>query len=247
MRKLIPVLLPMLLLALPVTAQIKVIPEEKLQEYSSPSLSQDSSSLEFDRRKVLLDTLTEDSSPVEIVFRMRNRSSRRIAITKIASTCSCLKVSADRNVLSPGGTAVLTAVYDPAGHPGRFRRKVSIFTDASSKAPAAVLEIDAVVGWNRDGEYPCALGALRLRRDSLTVSPGETVSVRCINAGDRTLKINPVVSFIPFPVSASLTPSVLQPGQEGKLQITCPSVGKPGTYPLILEGSGARPSDSTIK
>ena len=262
MRKLIPVLVAMLFLPLALTGQIKVIPGEELLEFSSPALSSDSSSLDFDRRKVLLDSLTEDSSPARIEFRMRNRSTRKIALTRIATTCSCLKVSADRMVLPPGGTAVLTAVYDPEGHPGRFRRKVSIFTDASSKDPAAVLEIDAVVGWSREGEYPCAMGDLRLRRDSLRLSSGETASsgdktlrldrgetasVRCFNAGNAPLEINPMTRFIPFRVSAILSPSVLQPGQEGKLKITCPSVGKPGTYPLILEGTGARPSDSAIK
>lgn len=247
MRKLIPVLVAMLFLPMALTGQIKVIPGEELLEFSSPALSSDSSSLDFDRRKVLLDSLTEDSSPARIEFRMRNRSTRKIALTRIATTCSCLKVSADRMVLPPGGTAVLTAVYDPEGHPGRFRRKVSIFTDASSKDPAAVLEIDAVVGWSREGEYPCAMGDLRLRRDSLRLSSGETASVRCINAGDAPLEINPMTRFIPFRVSAVLSPSVLQPGQEGKLKITCLSVGKPGTYPLILEGTGARPSDSAIK
>ena len=109
-----------------------------------------------------------------------------------------------------------------------------------------MLEIDAVVGWNHDGEYPCAMGDLRLRRDSLALSSGETASVRCFNAGKKPLKITAGTRFIPFPVSVSLSPSVLQPGQEGKILITCPSVGKPGTYPLILEGSGARPSESAL-
>ena len=245
-QRTVPLLVAMLLAALPATGQIRVIPEEKLLESSSPRLSSDSSALAFDRTKVLLDTLTEDSSPVSLEFRMTNTSKRKIALTRIATTCSCVEATAGRTVLPPGGTSTLTVRYDPEDHPGRFRRKVIIFTDASVKDPAAVLEIDAVVGWNHDGEYPCAIGDLRLRRDSLALSSGETASVRCFNAGKKPLKITAGTRFIPFPVSVSLSPSVLQPGQEGKILITCPSVGKPGTYPLILEGSGARPSESSL-
>ena len=79
-QRTVPLLVAMLLAALPATGQIRVIPEEKLLESSSPRLSSDSSSLAFDRTKVLLDTLTEDSSPVSLEFRMTNTSKRKIAL-----------------------------------------------------------------------------------------------------------------------------------------------------------------------
>ena len=108
LQRTVPLLVAMLLAALPATGQIRVIPEEKLLESSSPRLSSDSSALAFDRTKVLLDTLTEDSSPVVLEFRMTNTSKRKIALTRIATTCSCVEATAGRTVLPPGGTSTLT-------------------------------------------------------------------------------------------------------------------------------------------
>ena len=142
------------------------------------------------------------------------------------------------------------AVYDPSGHPGRFRRRISLYTSASDEHPAVLLTINAGVGLKTgpEGEYPFRCGSLRLRRDSFEVGPdAETVHIPCLNAGNLPLTITAESAFVPFSLSFRCSPETIAPGQKAMLIVEtqagdCPS----GTYPLILKGSGARPSESRI-
>lgn len=235
-------------------AQIRLVPSEKLREYDSPLLCADSSALLFEYRVLDAPAMSEDSAPLCIEFPFRNVSDREILITRAQSSCSCVRLPQFADgagmLLSPGQEMVLVAVYDPSGHPGKFRRRISLYSSASEEHPAAVLTINAEVAWKSgpEGEYPFRCGSLRLRRTSFEVGPAaENVHIPCLNAGNLPLSITAETAFVPFPLSFRCSPETIAPGQEAMLIIEteagdCP----PGTYPLILKGSGARPSESRI-
>ena len=234
-------------------AQIRLVPSEKLREFDSPVLCADSSALLFERRVLDAPAMSEDSAPLCLEFPFRNVSDREILITRAVSSCPCVRLpqfAGGEMLLSPGQEMVLMAVYDPSGHPGRFRRRISLYTSASDEHPAVLLTINAEVAWKSgpEGEYPFRCGSLRLRRDSFEVGPdAETVHIPCLNAGNLPLTITAESAFVPFSLSFRCSPETIAPGQKAMLIVEtqagdCPS----GTYPLILKGSGARPSESRI-
>ena len=233
------------------SAQIRTVPEHLLQEQVSPRLSADSSALSFDFKE--LDTpsgLSEDSDPVCLEFPLRNVSGREISIDRITCSCSCVKVSLSQQVLSPGQEALLSAVYYPAGHPGKFQRRIYIYTGASGQYPAALLKINADVAWKTgvEADYPFVCGGLRLRRNAVEISSGpENIHIRCLNTAPNPLKVTAQTAFVPFPLTFSCKPETLQPGEEGVLIIqTDAQPSQEGVFPLILSGTGARPSESKI-
>lgn len=99
-----------------------------------------------------------------------------------------------------------------------------------------------------EGEYPYVCGSLRLRRNSFELSSKpETVHIRCYNSGSRPLKISAETAFIPFPLSFSCEPGIIAPGEEAVLIMKIDAgAAADGTYPLILKGCGATPSESRI-
>ena len=233
------------------SAQIRTVPAERLQDQVNPRLCADSAALGFDFRE--LDTppgLSEDSDPVCLEFPLRNVSGREISIDRVTCSCSCVKVSLSQQVLSPGQEALLSAVYYPAGHPGKFQRRIYIYTGASGQYPAAVLKINADVAWKTGvgAEYPVVCGGLRLRRNAVEISSGpENIHIRCLNTAPNPLKVTAQTAFVPFPLTFSCKPETLQPGEEGVLIIqTDAQQSQEGVFPLILSGTGARPSESKI-
>ena len=231
-------------------AQIRTVPKERLLEQLSPRLSIDSTALAFERLELETPPMSEDSEPVSLDFPFRNVSNREITIVKTVSSCSCVRVSLSRKSLAPGQEAVLTAIYDPEGHPGKFSRRIFVYTAASEQHPATVLRVNAEVAQKAgpEGEYPYVCGSLRLRRNSFELSSKpETVHIRCYNSGSRPLKISAETAFIPFPLSFSCEPGIIAPGEEAVLIMKIDAgAAADGTYPLILKGCGATPSESRI-
>ena len=233
------------------SAQIRTVPAERLGQEVSPRLSADSSALAFDF--LTLETpagLSEDSEPVCLEFPLRNVSDREVRISRIVSSCNCVRVSMPEQVLGPGQEAVLSAVYYPAGHPGKFRRRIFIYTGASDSHPAAVLNINADVAWKTgpEAEYPFACGALRLRRNTVEISSKpETIHIRCLNAGERALTVTAETAFVPFPLTFNCKPERLEPGARGVIVIeTRAGASVEGEFPVMLKGTMARPSEAVI-
>ena len=249
--------------------QIRIVPREQLEL----NLSADSQALAFDTMELSLTSLSEDSEPVTVVFPVKNVSSRTIYLTRVSSSCSCLQPEPFDGFLklSPGESYEIRAVYNPEGHPGKFSRKLFVYTAASEDTPAAVLTVNADVAWssNPQTEFPVRCGNLLLARAAVTLSGGkvmlsggekwpagkkEIVSIRCYNASSKAMRLSAQTDFVPFPVVMHCEPQVLRSGERGRIVL---EIGggdgagvaggvASGEYPIFLKGCGARPSESKI-
>ena len=220
--------------------QIRIVPREQLEL----NLSADSQSLAFDTMELSLTSLSEDSEPVTVVFHVKNVSSLTIYLTRVASSCSCLQPDQFGGVLKlgPGESAEIRAVYNPEGHPGKFSRKLSVYTAASEDTPAAVLTVNADVAWsgNPQTELPVRCGNLLLARGEVTLSGGENllagkewpagkkeiVSIRCYNASSKAMRLSAQTDFVPFPVVMHCEPEVIPSGERGRIVLEIGGAGE---------------------
>ena len=252
--------------------QIRIVPREQLEL----NLSADSQALAFDTTELSLTSLSEDSEPVTVVFPVKNVSSRTLYLTRVSSSCSCLQPEPFDGFLklSPGESSEIRAVYNPEGHPGKFSRKLFVYTAASEDTPAAVLTVNADVAWssNPQTEFPVRCGNLLLARAEVTLSGGkvmlsggekwpagkkEIVSIRCYNASSKAMRLSAQTDFVPFPVVMHCEPQLLRSGERGRIVLEIGVAGEAGgcgvaggvasgEYPIFLKGCDARPSESKI-
>ena len=239
--------------------QIRIVPREQLEL----NLSADSQALAFDTTELSLTSLSEDSEPVTVVFPVKNVSSRTLYLTRVSSSCSCLQPEPFDGFLklSPGESSEIRAVYNPEGHPGKFSRKLFVYTAASEDTPAAVLMVNADVAWssNPETEFPVRCGNLLLARAEVMLSGGEKlpagkkeiVSIRCYNASSKAMRLSAQTDFVPFPVVMHCEPQLLRSGERGRIVLEIGGDGvaggvASGEYPIFLKGCGARPSESKI-
>lgn len=233
----------------PVSAQINIIPRERLDSVSAPMLSEDSAYLSFDRTSVKL-SMNEDEPPAKVEFVFKNIGKKALTVTGVTTSCSCIKVSVSARTVAPGSEAVLEALYDPKGHPGKFDRKVMVYT--SSTRPSAVLDILAEVspGSDRSASFPVCYGTLMLRRNEVSFERGVTSVeyIPVLNAGDKPLRVTVEKSILPGWLTFSSQPSVIEPGSEGELVIGYKPDGKNDDkdFPLMLNNLGVPPSKAVI-
>lgn len=239
-------------------AQIKTVPKEKLDSLANPLLAEDSRFMEFSSTRLEAAGVREKDRPV-YSFSFVNRWDMPLVVERMASTCGCAVPSCAQREIQPGGSGSIDVAYYPEGHPGKFRRRVFVYTNLSSSHPSAVLELDVTVvdDGDRARWFPVPMGQIRMKTDShrFRSSMKDIVELAFINVGDTPVTPEPMNEFLPPFVRAWCeTPSV-NPGEEGRISISFDPEkyaehvrkhGRPGSIPLMLGGVGASPKTSAV-
>lgn len=232
-------------------AQIRVIPREKLEAVANPRLSADSASLSFDARHIMAEPMNQTDTPKTFRYAMTNVGSRKLDISRIVTTCSCAQAHCDRKSLAPGESAVISVTYDPKDHPGRFERRIFVYTGEAA-SPAAILSLTVNVGHSEDfsGLFHHQMGCIRVRRQEVSFRPDVKAveKVPFVNLSGKPLRLECDRAMLPDCLSFRTEPAVVGDRQEGEIIISFdPSKGNVRPkMPLILKDLGVSPSRSAI-
>ena len=233
-------------------------PQEKIDLQLNPSLMEQAKQiLHFDKTVINIGTLTEDDAPQNCCFTVKNISKETVAVTKVRTTCGCTTAELPARKILPGETATIVLTYHPKNHPGTIDTNAFVYLSCSEKHPVARLTLtgNVVPGADEWARYPYAMGKLRLKQNQMEfqeVIPGKQPSERilCGNSGDKPLRLSALI--IPKFATFRTEPEVIQPGSEADIVVTINTSeipverGKSFTFPIIIEGVDARPSDRTL-
>ena len=237
--------------AMTADAQLRMVSREKLQEVANPALSADSASLSFEQKHIIAEPMNEDDAPKTFVYRFTNVGKEAVAIKRLVSTCSCASAICPVNEVSPGAYAEISVIYSPKGHPGKFERKIFVYTqDGSSPAAVLKLSVEVATGADLSQEWPVQMGSIRLRRSEVAFSAGAkgVEQLRFINLSGKPLALQCEESFLPECLSFKTEPAVVENGADGVIVISYdPSLPDAReSMNVILKGLGLPPSQSTI-
>lgn len=232
-------------------AQMRIIPREQVEEAANPKHSSDSASLQFDSRHIVAEPMNEDDAPKSFSFSFRNVGDDTLRIVRLVTTCSCVTASCDAESIAPGAEAEIVAKYNPKGHPGRFDRKIFVYT-RSGDAPAAMLTLSVQVENGKDlsGIWPVQIGGIRMRTSEVAFVKGRKAVERLsfINLTGRPLALGCEEAFLPDHISFRTEPEVVAEGEEGEMVITYEpsSAEERNIVKIMLKGLGLPPSRSSI-
>ena len=208
-------------------------------------------------RSAVLDagTIDEAAVPSEYEYVWTNTGDRPVTVLKVTTTCGCAVPSFDRHPVAPGDSASLKIKYHPKGHPGKFDRKIFVYTDLSGSVPAAVLSLKGYVKaagvpvWL----YRYQMGNLCMRRTSVKFSSDKkgVERIMCMNAGDVPLIIGADAGLLPPFLSLRCEPEVIPPGGEADIVVAFDPEAVPmrmlSVIPVVLTGMDLPPSQRTIR
>lgn len=240
-----------LLAGTPVFSQLRILPREKIESVANPRLSRDSAALSFDTRHIVAEPMNEDDAPRTFVYRFTNAGKEHLVIKRLVSSCSCAAAVAVKTEIGPGESSQIRVTYNPKGHPGRFERKVFVYTEGEDD-PAAILRlsVDVSNGADMSREWPVQMGPVRLRRQEVTFAEGVKAieKMRFVNLSGKPLTLSCEEAFLPECLSFRTDPVTVADGEEGQIVISYdPSAsGSRETMKVILKGLGLPPSKATI-
>lgn len=232
-------------------AQIRIIPRDKIESVVNPSHSKDSAVLKFDTRHIMAEPMSEDDPQSAFVYPFTNIGREPVTIDRLVSSCSCVTAMADRQKVLPGESAKIVLKYNPKGHPGKFERRVFVYTSAGND-PAAILRLTVEVGNGADmsGIWPVQIGPIRLRRSSVDFVRGHKAveRLRFINLSGKPLRLQCEEVFLPQCLDFRSEPQVVENGQEGEILISY-DPSRPGVKEqmnVILKGLNLPPTKARI-
>ena len=230
-------------------AQLKLVSKERLKSVNQPELSCDSASLAFVTRHIVAEPMSEDEAPRIYSFEFTNVGFSKIEIKRLVSTCTCVQAMCVDREIAPGQKAEISVTYNPKGHPGKFERKVFVYTQEGN-APAAVLRITVDVQNSNDVSelYPIAMGKIRLRRRSVSFQKGcdAVEKIRFVNVSGKNLQFDCDNHFLPECIDF-FAPST-QPNEEAEIELRYDSTksGARDKITVFLNNLGLPPSQSSL-
>lgn len=239
-------------------AQIYTVPAERLDSIANPALASDSRLMEFASRKITAEGIKEGDRPVyEFVF--VNRWDRPLVIHRLSSSCGCAVPSCGKKVVASGESGAISVEYHPEGHPGRFCRRIFVYTNMADDCPSAMLELEVTVlpSQDRSGRFPVSMGKIRMKAGCHTFRSDmkDIVELAFLNVSDSPVTPVPMAEMLPPYLKAWCdTPSV-KPGEEGRLSISfdpeaygafVSEYGPAKSLPLMLGGVGVSPKSASI-
>jgi len=173
----------------------------------------------------------------------------------VQTTCGCAAATYGRQPVRAGGEGTVTVTYHPKGHPGSFDRRIFVYTQLSDKMPTAILHLTGTViaSERTDGDYPYAMGALRLKQQSVRLAPErlQNERIECLNTGGKAMRPRCDEHLLPPGITFRCEPATLAPGAKGDLVIGFDPAQAtrrpPVQLPLILEGPDVPPSGRTLQ
>ena len=234
------------------SAQIRIIPQERVLEVAAPKSID--SSLRFATEMVDFGTIDEMSGVWQGSAKVLNIGADTIAITQAKSTCGCLQVALPKRVLAPKESITVTLKYYPRGHAGRVLQRVLLYSNASEEHPSAILQLRGVVtaSADRSDDYPYTRGTLRLRQEELRFEAvGRQVQrIACMNGGSTELRVAVDTLLTSRGLKVRFEPSILAPKQEGDMVVEYePQQGVEAALPLkiYLKVPGVAPRNGVVK
>lgn len=229
--------------------------ESRIDSIYNPAISETGRFLVFDNYELDTGTIKEEAGAVEYEFTWKNTGTAPVTVMKVSTTCACAVPVFERVPVGPGESSSLKVKYYPKGHPGKFNRKIFVYTDLSGTKPAAELSLkgnveasDAPV-WL----YRYHMGNLYLRRVEVRFDPDRKAVERimCFNAGDSPVTVSADSKILPPYISLRCEPETVKPGKEADLVITYDPGASPArildAVPVILDGLEVPPSQRTLK
>ena len=229
--------------------------ERIIDSLYNPRISEAGTVMDFVSEVIDAGEMDEDGGPQEYEFRWTNTGGTPVSVLKVSTTCGCAVPSFSRTPVMPGERSSLKVTYHPKGHPGKFDRRIFVYTDFSGDRPAAVLSLKGNVKpaaapvWL----YRFQMGSLYLRRTEIRLDGNRKAVERimCMNAGDTPLTIGVEEMLLPPYLSFRSEPAEIPPGGEADLVISYDPEAAPARMlnyvPLILTGLDLPPGQRTVK
>lgn len=207
--------------------------------------------IQFSRTTHDFGTIQEADGKATTIYEFTNTGNAPLVITQVSASCGCTSPEWTKTPIEPGQKGAITATYNPAGRPGKFRKTITVSSNASVPTTRLVIAGE-VIAKPAQLSYPIQMGHLSLSSKTAqfgNMFKGEekVVTIECANNTGKpiTVAILPNDSFI----ETTVMPSTIEAGKTAQIHIlfntkVCKQWGAVATSVLVSVNGSKINSDN---
>jgi len=177
--------------------------------------------INFDEKEHDFGKVNEEDGKITYVFEFENKGMSPLVVSKVQASCGCTTPTWTKAPIEPGKKGTITVTYNPAGRPGPFTKSISVNNNSADELVVLTIKGDVKPKETAENKpYPINMGGISVKR--------KVIQMNNINKGEkqlRTLEIQnsskvPIkLTFenVPTYITATVTPEILKPSEEGKI------------------------------
>ncbi len=181
--------------------------------------------IKFDNIEHNYGKIREDGGKANHTFYFTNTGNDTLHLKKVQPTCGCTASDWTKTPVLPGQQGMVTAVYDPIGRPGPFKKSILVQSNAKSSPNMSLFISGEVIPRQKTyaDTFRVHLGDLLFDRNNpafmnLQYNEVRRDTIRFYNNSDKEMQIS--LKESPTHIGASLSVQKLKPQQRGFLVLT---------------------------
>lgn len=178
----------------------------------------------FEEKTFDFGTINESDGKATHVFEFSNTGSTALLVQRVNASCGCTTPEWTKTPIEPGKKGEITVTYNPAGRPGAFTKAITVYSNASNEVESLLIKgtvnSSSAPAMNN---YPIQIGDLKVKTKTVllnNVSKGNTKTNTMLIMNGSKSKMSVSLADVPVYLKAEVKPSVLNPNEEGRIEIT---------------------------
>lgn len=165
--------------------------------------------------------INEGDGKVSFTFNFTNSGKTPLVINRVQASCGCTTPEWTKAPIEPGKKGSVTATYNPEGRPGIFTKSITVFSNSSEETVTLIIKGEVIPRTVSEANpFPVKSGDISVRQKVVqlnNVSKGAVATkvLEIKNTGKKDVR--PTVGNLPGYLTASVSPQVLKPNEEGKI------------------------------
>lgn len=166
----------------------------------------------------------EDLGTVECLFKGVNTGNEPLVIMAARANCGCTVPDYDHTPVAPGDTVKLRVRYNANGRPGRFDKKIYVYTNTLHDKYTLTVKGTVIGSQNTiKSRYPVAAGPIQLNATLLPmgeVAKGHSLAayIKAYNVSDHP--VTPSLTGLPSYLSYEVRGDKIAPGEQFIISVT---------------------------
>ena len=181
--------------------------------------------LSFELKEHDFGKINEEVGKVTYEFDFVNKGNSPLVISRVQASCGCTTPIWTKVPIEPGKKGSITVTYSATGRPGIFNKSITVYSNAIEEQVVLTIKGEVIPKKNADinSNFPINMGELLLKSRFVqmnNVVKGEKQTRTLEIQNSNKVSVKPTFEGLPSFITATVSPEILKPNDEGRITFT---------------------------
>jgi len=178
----------------------------------------------FEKKNFDFGKVHEEDGKITTIFTFKNEGNAPLVVSRVQASCGCTTPTWSKEPIEPGKSGSVTVTYNPEGRPGMFTKTITVYSNAAEEQAVLIIKGEVIPKATAENNpYPVNMRGILVKNKVVqmnNIDKGKT-QIRTLDIKNATsIPVKPTIQNLPAYLTATVTPAMLKPNEEGKITFT---------------------------